>query len=642
MPDTHTLREENLVPFMAEPVTAARLLVFAPHPDDEVFGCGGTLALHAATGAEIQVVILTSGEHGEFGKDPAARRNESAQAASLLGYAAPVFWGLPDRGVVCDEALVGRMLALMSEFAPELVFAPSVWEVHPDHVNTALAALEAFRRWAAPTARLLGYEVGSALQPDALFDITTTFAAKEAAMAVFASQLGVQRYDRQISGLNRFRSYTLGAAEAVEAFHVTEAEDCRHGLPDSLQGIAGYRRVIQHKLAASRPATVSVCLPEVTPALLPSLLADLAHQTHAAVEVLVDREVLAAAVLPAGLSEALALVGVAEAHPGGLWGAASGHFGMVLRGGVRLLPDHLAKLLASLQEDDGAVLAVAACAADANLAHAQEGLLPPAGSAAAWWTLAPLLPAAAYLFRLDGVVCPDAGAVQSDWVHALATAKYGRVLCLPQPTVHLLERLPMPDCHLVADILARFGRNVGAETIRELLGVVSQIGAVQLARETALLTSLEQYAPAVVGLRRSLAERDTTLAQREATLAARDAELAHLLGDMASLRATIAAERHELAAQLAANGQLLAQQVALERGLGAERLALAQATAQWQQAQAQAEQLRLETAQRLAEQQAQAQLAQAEALRCQAQQYEASRSWRWTRPLRWLTSLLAR
>ncbi|MBL8508581.1 MAG: hypothetical protein JNM11_08925, partial [Chitinimonas sp.] len=245
-------------------------------------------------------------------------------------------------------------------------------------------------------------------------------------------------------------------------------------------------------------------------------------------------------------------------------------------------------------------------------------------------------------FRLDGVVCPDAGAAQSDWVHALATAKYGRVLCLPQPTVHLLERLPVPDCQGVADILARFGRTVGAETIRELLGVVSQIGAVQLTRETALLTSLEQYAPAVVSLRRSLAERDTSLAQREAALAARDAELAHLLGDMASLRATIAAERHELATQLAANGQLLAQQVALERGLGAERVAVAQVQLQLQQAQAQVEQLRLEMAQRLAEQQAQAQLAQVDALRWQAQQYEASRSWRWTRPLRWLTSLLAR
>ena len=70
-------------------------MVLAPHPDDEVFGCGGAIASHVRAGVPLHVVILTDGSR--FG-EASGRANESRAAAEVLGYGGPEFWSLADRG----------------------------------------------------------------------------------------------------------------------------------------------------------------------------------------------------------------------------------------------------------------------------------------------------------------------------------------------------------------------------------------------------------------------------------------------------------------------------------------------------------------------------------------------------------------
>ena len=86
-----------------------RVLVFAPHPDDEVFGCGGLLTLLAASGASISVHVVTDGGYGKFGQNKDVRKRESLDAAALLGYPAPHFWDLPDQGLRLDTPLISRI-----------------------------------------------------------------------------------------------------------------------------------------------------------------------------------------------------------------------------------------------------------------------------------------------------------------------------------------------------------------------------------------------------------------------------------------------------------------------------------------------------------------------------------------------------
>lgn len=214
--------EQHFVPYAPTPLPpAATVLALAPHADDEVFGCGGALALHARAGVPVAVVIATDGAARE---DSAADRlAESRAAAACLGIPAPTCWHLPDRGLEYGEDLVERILRAIDETGADLMYAPSPAEAHPDHRALALAAIEAVRR-SAGNLRLALYEIGIPLIPTMLLDITAVHAAKREAMRCFASQLAYQRYDEQIDALNRYRSYTLPAdVEVAEAFRVIDA-----------------------------------------------------------------------------------------------------------------------------------------------------------------------------------------------------------------------------------------------------------------------------------------------------------------------------------------------------------------------------------------------------------------------------------
>ena len=216
--------ESQFVPYQATTdLPAQAVLVFAPHADDEVFGCGGSLARHVAAGVPVSVVVLTDGAAGAEGEARLAvmaeREAESRAAAAVLGYPAPEFWQLPDRGLSYSETLIERLRQRITASGADLVYAPSVQEIHPDHRALAMAAVEAVRRLGAGV-RLAQYEIGAPLRPNVLVDITPQLASKQAAMGCFVSQLARQRYHEQVEALNRYRAYTLppevAAAEAFE------------------------------------------------------------------------------------------------------------------------------------------------------------------------------------------------------------------------------------------------------------------------------------------------------------------------------------------------------------------------------------------------------------------------------------------
>ncbi|GJM22378.1 MAG: hypothetical protein DHS20C15_22930 [Planctomycetota bacterium] len=198
------------------------VLVLAPHPDDESLGCGATLALHAEAGHAVHAVFLTSGVHGAPGgaADPqayiATRRAEAEAAAQQLGLASTSFWGLPDSMVVTQadlHAVVERLVALLDELRPALVYAPHAGEQHSDHHFVALAIERAAKR-AAQTPRVLGYEVWSPLVADLVVDVTAVYARKLAAVDCYVSQLEHTDLRGAVEGMNRYRAILLPDAPA--------------------------------------------------------------------------------------------------------------------------------------------------------------------------------------------------------------------------------------------------------------------------------------------------------------------------------------------------------------------------------------------------------------------------------------------
>ena len=234
------MSEGHHIPYQAAalPVPGAScVLVLAPHPDDETIGCGGTSALYAKSGVTVNTLILTDGGLWGVplpGQSIVQTRKEETQAAALvLGTLPPVFAGHQDRQLPQGEALVEEIVQHVKKCRADTLFAPSLWEIHPDHKTLAHAAIQAIQQL-GDGYHLVQYEVGMPLMPNVLVDITSVFEIKQKAMACFTSQLAMQSYDRQVNGLNAFRTYTLPlnvkAAEGLRVCTAQEVCDDPYGL----------------------------------------------------------------------------------------------------------------------------------------------------------------------------------------------------------------------------------------------------------------------------------------------------------------------------------------------------------------------------------------------------------------------------
>jgi LmbE family N-acetylglucosaminyl deacetylase len=223
------LTEAEAIPYQPALLRGERLLVFAPHPDDEVIGCGGIIAQHLREHRAVRIVIATD---GAAGGDAAAREDEARRGIAMLGEAEVVFLRFGDRtlGDKASPLLREQLLA----FRPDLVLVPSPLEIHPDHVALSRVFCETIQRDETLFAdlavtRVAFFEVSAPLpRPNALVDITDVAAIKYAAIAEHASQLAVRDYVGYARGLNAYRAMTLPVGTAfAEAYLVVDLPSLR-------------------------------------------------------------------------------------------------------------------------------------------------------------------------------------------------------------------------------------------------------------------------------------------------------------------------------------------------------------------------------------------------------------------------------
>jgi LmbE family N-acetylglucosaminyl deacetylase len=132
-------------------------LVFAPHPDDEVLGCGGTIAIKSQAGETVTVVVMTDGRSSHAGRIPpdalvSMRHAEALEAAARLGLPAGacLFLDFPDQELASHAVRATQtVMDLLHTHAPQHVFVPSRRDGLADHDATfdiARAAVVASRR----------------------------------------------------------------------------------------------------------------------------------------------------------------------------------------------------------------------------------------------------------------------------------------------------------------------------------------------------------------------------------------------------------------------------------------------------------------------------------------------------------------
>jgi LmbE family N-acetylglucosaminyl deacetylase len=138
----------RLLPFPDSDMTKSAV-VFAPHPDDETLGCGGTVAKMIAGGASVRFVFVTDGatSHAAISEEELRTRREAEayEAVSKLGGRADQveFMRFPDgRAMDLLDALTRAVKTLLDRSQPQIVFIPHASEPPPDHraVNLAVRA----------------------------------------------------------------------------------------------------------------------------------------------------------------------------------------------------------------------------------------------------------------------------------------------------------------------------------------------------------------------------------------------------------------------------------------------------------------------------------------------------------------------
>jgi len=213
----------------------ARVLVIAPHPDDEVLGCGGTMVKYVSGGDEVYLCIVTKAYTPEWTDDEIRERKEEVHTVNeILGVKKTYFLGLPTvkLDTIPQKELNDLISQVVNEVQPEVVYLPHQGDANKDHRLVFEAAMVATRPKPNLTIRkVLCYEVlsetewaapfeESAFIPNVWTNISGVLETKLKAMSGYKSELKEFPHPRSleaISALAKMRGANVGV-DAAEAF----------------------------------------------------------------------------------------------------------------------------------------------------------------------------------------------------------------------------------------------------------------------------------------------------------------------------------------------------------------------------------------------------------------------------------------
>ena len=219
-----------------------RVLVIAAHPDDELLGCGGTIALHTRAGHEVTSVIACEGESVRYGGDGTEQRAQGRNAAEVLG-TKEVRW-LTFRDQRLDTLTLTDLIAPLEQavrqIQPHIVYCQHGGDINRDHKLLFEALLVATRPVESCIEAVYSFDTASSTEwafprtfvPDTWVDISSSLALKLEAMAFYEKEVKDYPHPRSLKGLEH-RAHAWGnqvCLDAAEAF-MTVRRVIRWGAP---------------------------------------------------------------------------------------------------------------------------------------------------------------------------------------------------------------------------------------------------------------------------------------------------------------------------------------------------------------------------------------------------------------------------
>ena len=206
-----------------------RVLVLAAHPDDEILGCGGTVALHRRAGDDVTAVIACEGESLRYGPDGVGQKEHTRAAATAIGVRDVRNLGFGDQRLdrVSLLELIQTLERVVREVRPTVVYVQFGGDVNQDHALLFKAALVATRPtepcigavYAFDTASSTEWGYPRAFVPDTWVDISDTLDLKIAAMACYQSEIRPYPHPRSLDAL-RHRARAWGNQHCLDAAEV--------------------------------------------------------------------------------------------------------------------------------------------------------------------------------------------------------------------------------------------------------------------------------------------------------------------------------------------------------------------------------------------------------------------------------------
>jgi LmbE family N-acetylglucosaminyl deacetylase len=213
-------------------------MVVAAHADDEVLGCGGTIARHAAAGDLVHVLFIADGVTSRAGADDVAtvqRERAMLEASEILGVSSTLSLGFPDNRLD-SVPLLDIVQALEGEFSkwkPEVVYTHHYGDLNVDHRVAHQAVMTACRPLPGCSVReILAFEVMSSTEwassalapflPNLFVDVSAYLETKMRALEAYALEMRAPPHSRSLEHLHilaQHRGACVGV-KAAEAFMV--------------------------------------------------------------------------------------------------------------------------------------------------------------------------------------------------------------------------------------------------------------------------------------------------------------------------------------------------------------------------------------------------------------------------------------
>lgn len=210
-----------------------RVLVIAPHPDDETLGCGGTLLKHSARGDQLFWLIMTkmASEVG-YSQERIQERLEEIKGVTEAYQFKKIFhldFATTKLDTMPRRELADVVSKIVDEVRPEVVYLPCRFDIHSDHRITFEVVMGVLKIFRAPTVkRVLAYEAVSetefapsfqadAFVPNSFSDISDHLEKKIEIMKLYKSELmphPFPRSEENIRALATFRGATAGVKYA--------------------------------------------------------------------------------------------------------------------------------------------------------------------------------------------------------------------------------------------------------------------------------------------------------------------------------------------------------------------------------------------------------------------------------------------